>query len=323
MNSIEHAFRKVKLLTSNELLLHALESIQALVTLEHSQDIALHVPVGDMDVKTIDSSEYSYGDQYDVGCYYEDSEGNSFSESQWEENIDDYNDRETALESEIEEIEADIEELEDEINEDPEDGEGRHVYIRSEISDKQSELATKKSELSKVEDYLAENRGADIQYEEIYWNTVWCFRGSVNEELARELNLGVMTFTNDAPGVESGEQFLFLQGCGMDLTPKLVAYQAIEFGRIDPDYVSKLEDPQYFKYVVGDQMFQRVVESLGVTHLVEMAEEQAKARMEAFVSRMDAVSKLRDESGDGLLAGFAALATLHQSEAERPSSRLD
>ena len=58
-----------------------------------------------------------------------------------------------------------------------------------------------------------------------------------------------------------GRFFLALGGCGMDLSPKLDAYQALTDGTIPPE--SKLfSDRKYFEYVVGKELTKKVIEKI-------------------------------------------------------------
>jgi len=53
--------------------------------------------------------------------------------------------------------------------------------------------------------------------------------------------------------------FLALGGCGMDLSPKLDAYQVLTAHTIDPD--SKfIHEPEYARYVVGEEVFKEVMD---------------------------------------------------------------
>ena len=60
--------------------------------------------------------------------------------------------------------------------------------------------------------------------------------------------------------------FLALGGCGMDLSPRLDAYQALTDHTIDPS--SKFfSDAPYFAYVVGHDVYLRVCRALGINPL--------------------------------------------------------
>jgi len=57
--------------------------------------------------------------------------------------------------------------------------------------------------------------------------------------------------------------YLALGGCGMDLSPKLDAYQVLTQGTIDP-FSCLFSDPKYFRWVVGSKVFEEVLERLGI-----------------------------------------------------------
>lgn len=114
------------------------------------------------------------------------------------------------------------------------------------------------------EEWLDENvEDLDFEYDEIYWNTVINYYGEVKQDIAEEVGLGVLQMIN-----EDGDEYLFLLGCGMDLTPKYVAYQALAYGQIDEEYVSTFRDLEYTKYVMGEEIFQKVITKLGVADMV-------------------------------------------------------
>lgn len=54
---------------------------------------------------------------------------------------------------------------------------------------------------------------------------------------------------------------LALGGAGMDLSPKLDAFQVLVAGTIPPDSIL-FRDPKYFKYVVGEEVFKKVIDRL-------------------------------------------------------------
>jgi len=58
-----------------------------------------------------------------------------------------------------------------------------------------------------------------------------------------------------------GTLMLALGGCGMDLSPKLDAFQVLTTGTISPDSIL-FKDPKYFKTVVGEEVFEKVVSKL-------------------------------------------------------------
>jgi hypothetical protein len=57
--------------------------------------------------------------------------------------------------------------------------------------------------------------------------------------------------------------FLALGACGMDLSPKLDAYQVLTSGAID-EFSILFTDEKYFRYVVGDEVTEKVKRVLGL-----------------------------------------------------------
>ena len=87
-----------------------------------------------------------------------------------------------------------------------------------------------------------------------YWLTF--YRPAV-EDVKVALKVGLVPFYLD------GKLYLALGACGMDLSPKLDAYQALTDRTIDPDS-TLFTDPAYFRYVVGDEVYREVLEALGL-----------------------------------------------------------
>jgi hypothetical protein len=57
--------------------------------------------------------------------------------------------------------------------------------------------------------------------------------------------------------------FLAFGACGMDLSPKLDAYQVLTSGTID-EFSMLFRDEKYFRYVVGDEVTEKVKRVLGL-----------------------------------------------------------
>ena len=105
------------------------------------------------------------------------------------------------------------------------------------------------------------------------WDTVWAYgnRSYVDEQLAKECGLAVVQMT------VSGCQFLGLTGCGMDLSPQLVAYQALNFHYIDESDVfhfTSKSKREYFRHVVGSTVYNKVLDVLGIADAVKYHEEK-------------------------------------------------
>lgn len=111
-----------------------------------------------------------------------------------------------------------------------------------------------------IKDFLWELDRLEIEYDEVYWNTMWSMWGDEPDvALCQELGLGVLE--------RDGDHWIFLRGCGMDLSPKLIAYRAIKYQAVTESDVHKFRDYDYFQHVVGKKMFSRVVAALGVPGL--------------------------------------------------------
>jgi hypothetical protein len=87
-----------------------------------------------------------------------------------------------------------------------------------------------------------------------YWNTY--FEPLVfNEEVALECNLTPFTYKD--------VNLLALSGCGMDLSPRLDAYQALAHGTIDRDSsFFSINNNEYFEYMAGKEIVNKMNEIL-------------------------------------------------------------
>ena len=85
-----------------------------------------------------------------------------------------------------------------------------------------------------------------------YW-TIYYEPDIFDENIAWEV--GLFPFEYD------GLALLALGGCGMDLSPKLDAYQALTDGSI-PARSEFLKNPNYAKYVVGEETFNKVMKAI-------------------------------------------------------------
>ncbi|MFW6016244.1 MAG: hypothetical protein ACOCRK_07370 [bacterium] len=74
-----------------------------------------------------------------------------------------------------------------------------------------------------------------------------------DEEIAWKVGLYPFEFKED--------NYLALGGCGMDLSPKLDAYQALASGSL-PKSSRFEDDPKYAKYVVGESIYKQVMEAV-------------------------------------------------------------
>ncbi|QST02748.1 hypothetical protein IMZ31_19555 (plasmid) [Pontibacillus sp. ALD_SL1] len=100
------------------------------------------------------------------------------------------------------------------------------------------------------------------RYHEIANTNCFQYHGYVNRALAHRLGLGVLLTRED-------EEYLFFRGGGMDLTSKLIAYQAIEFGFVEERAADRLSSPIDRDYVIstmgGSIIYEEVMKTLGIT----------------------------------------------------------
>lgn len=125
-----------------------------------------------------------------------------------------------------------------------------------------------KLDLSKVHDYEVLTLDEEENLDEIYWNIIYRFNeDEVDIELAKECGLVVVSV--------DGERYLALGGVGMDFKPQLISYVALRYGFISEEdcyYFSSHARRDYFKYVVGNEVYERVLKRLGIYDLVEEEE---------------------------------------------------
>lgn len=119
-----------------------------------------------------------------------------------------------------------------------------------------------------ISDYIEEEDSLETEEteeeNECYWNTVWRYNGTVNEDVARKVGFCLVDF-------DDGETYFGLQGCGMDLSPLFVAYQALAYGFVQEEYVSKFHTLglEYMAYVMGRELFNEVMGKLGLSQFIE------------------------------------------------------
>lgn len=94
----------------------------------------------------------------------------------------------------------------------------------------------------------------DIMRDLDYWK-VYFEPPIFDADLARKCGLVPFTYHGD-DGIKN---LLALAGCGMDLSPKLDAYQALMSGSLPRDS-RFIDDDDYAKYVVGEKIYEEVIE---------------------------------------------------------------
>jgi len=129
-----------------------------------------------------------------------------------------------------------------------------YPYLIERIND-----VIKEADYYELEPYLSELFSIDYPEEELnefdvlgYW-TVYFKPAIWDEDVAWECGL--------FPFYYEDEGYLALGGCGMDLSPRLDAYQALVDGSI-PSGSNFIRQPDYAKYVVGEKLFNKVMEKI-------------------------------------------------------------
>ena len=276
MGQLEWKIHELKRFTKSEDIKKAIDEIGTILLEENQFNLEANIDTGDIDANDINIGDMQWGEDYEVvtGSYVVD--GEEYTEDERQERID--------------ELKEEFQNLEDK---------------KLNLHGRAYELVDNKQ--TRVNDELQEFEDAEYEYDEIMWNTVWNYDGYVDYDIARRLGFGILEMRN-------GTEYMFLQGCGMDLSPMHVAYQALIFGYIDPSYVRKFRDPKYFRYVVGEEVFKEVCERLGITHCIETANEDQERRMKEFDEKLEHLKKLRDI--DPMMGQISALALMAQIQNE-------
>lgn len=115
------------------------------------------------------------------------------------------------------------------------------------------------------EDFCSEICGCHSIEDLGYWTRY--FEPKVfSVDIAKECRLIPFSF-EDTDG--NTYDLLALGGCGMDLSPKLDAYQALALGSIDPS--SKLlRDLSYARYVVGEETCNKALEAIKIDPVIHV-----------------------------------------------------
>jgi len=276
LGQLEDKIRRLRRFTNNEEIKKAIDEIGAILLEENQFNLEANIETGDIDANEINIGEMTWGEDYEVtsGSYIVD--GEEYTEDERQERID--------------ELEEEFQNLEDKKLR-------LHGRAYELVDDKQT----------RVNDELQEFENAEWETDEIMWNTVWNYRGYVDRNIAMRLGFGILE-------LKDGTEYIFLQGCGMDLSPKLVAYEALNFGYIRPKYVDKFRDSNYFKYVVGEEIFKRVCEKLGISQCIDTAIREQERRMKKFDKKLEALRKFREEGGDGDMVKMGAIMAFFQTQ---------
>jgi len=121
-------------------------------------------------------------------------------------------------------------------------------------------------ELQEMADEDAEEKVSELEkvQAEVMINYVRRYNGYVNQELAEKCGLNVITvYDKDY----DGEQFIAFNGAGMDMTPQLVAYKALEHKAVaqsDIHHFVTKGGREYFQSLVGELVATEVYQVLGI-----------------------------------------------------------
>jgi hypothetical protein len=115
--------------------------------------------------------------------------------------------------------------------------------------------------------YEEPDLNADVYEQLSYW-PVYFEPERKSEDVAWEV--GLFPFRYD------GDFYLALGGCGMDLSPKLDAYQALTSGSI-PSNSQFIRDPEYAEHVVGKPVFDKVMSAIACSPIITIYTESKEA----------------------------------------------
>lgn len=196
---------------------------------------------------TLDISEYQYIEDYEILTYVmRDEDYNEFeSEEEYQEHLKEKANDKFEKYNIIESKDEDGEEIFELI--DDEDDVIDYFYSKDEAEEELERLKDEFIEESPKWDEL------DRVDDEIYWNTVYQPSFGVDVESAQRAGLGVLEL--------HGEQYLFLTGCGMDMSFQFVKYYAYADKALPIKYLDKLE---WTKQNTSSEEFKHVLSCLGV-----------------------------------------------------------
>lgn len=196
---------------------------------------------------TIDISEFNYIEDYEILTYVmRDEEYNEFEcEEEYQEHLNEKANDKFEKYNIIESKDEDDEEIFEIV--DNEDDVVDYFYSRDEAEE---ELEKLKAEFVEENPEWDELERVD---DEIHCNTVYKPDFRVDIESAQRAGLGVLEL--------HGEQYLFLTGCGMDMSFQFVRYYAYAEKALPIKYVDKLE---WTKQNTSSEEFINVLSCLGV-----------------------------------------------------------
>lgn len=104
--------------------------------------------------------------------------------------------------------------------------------------------------------------------DEILWNTAWNFNDDyVSIDRAKRCGLAVIIDS------KTNKRYLALTSCGSDMSPKLVAYKALQFGFVDETDLHHFDTQgarEYFEHVVGKELAEEVYKKIGIYESVQL-----------------------------------------------------
>ena len=279
MKQINMVIDDLRYYIKNEELKRTFDELAKLIREENKFNLRANIEVGHISENSINVCDMEWGTDYEILTgHYTDDDGEEYTPEEREQKL--------------EELQEKIKELEEEQDKLGIDNARKYNYLSGKIV--------------KLEDEYDDLDDADFEYDEIYWNNVYNYDGYVNTGLAQRLGFGVLE--------HDGEEYMFLQGCGMDLSPKFIAYQALEFGAIDPSYVHKWESPDYVKHVMGEEIFNEVIKRLGIEDCIQTAIEKQKKSMKEFDEKLKRITELRNSGEiDQTMTGLMGLMILSKN----------
>lgn len=205
------------------------------------------VKIYDEEISILDISDYREFEDYEVLTYSKvDNEGNEWHN---EEDYQEYIEETMSDKFEKYQIFEDIDEDDEKIFKLITD-EGELYDTYSDMEDLESDLEYLKSEFENEFtdwDYL------DCQYDEIYYNYVHSPSYDVDVDSAQSAGLGVLEL--------NGEKYLFLRGCGMDMSYQFVKYFAYAEKALPIKYLDRLD---WTKQNSCKEEFENILKCLGV-----------------------------------------------------------
>lgn len=227
------------------------------VVQENENNLEAFIPIARFDVERANISNMEYIHDYEVLTgLFEDSSGETWSsEDVYKQSKDD----------EAERIFEQYTVAEDENDENKFNIVDENGEAIGEVFEDEDEAYERIKELK--DEWLDENvEDLEFREDEVLWNTVYRFNNNVDKHIAEKVGLGVLEITNQDRD-DFGDEYLFLQTVGMDMTPKFIAYQALSTGYIDEEYLSYFRSHMldYTKSVIGgEELFKEVVRKLGI-----------------------------------------------------------